>query len=106
MVPGTSCPEESPPKTRGKNRVRDIKKNNTEPVISAICHPYGRNIGSKGGCVPSTNSIVPTVTKRAQVIARVAIAFLICGGFARLRADKNKVVGDRKSTRLNSSHRC
>jgi len=39
------------------------------------------------------NSIVLTVTKRAQVVARVAIAFLICGGFARLRADKNRMVG-------------
>ncbi len=39
------------------------------------------------------NRNVPTVTKRAQAIERVAIAFLICGGFARLRANKKRVVG-------------
>ncbi len=93
MVSGMSCPDEKLHEPKALSRVRDIEKNNTEPVISAICHPYGRNIGSKGGCDPSVNRRVPIVIKRAQVIARVAIAFLICGDFVRLRANKNRLVG-------------
>src|SRR5207253_11036637 len=37
IVSGTSCPDKNPPKPKGQSRVRDIRKNNTEPVTSAIC---------------------------------------------------------------------
>ena len=93
IVSGRSCPEENLTELRVNASVVDIKKNNTEPTINAISQPYGRDTGRTGGCAPSANKTVPTVTKRAQVTESIAREFLTCAGFARLRADRNKLVG-------------
>jgi hypothetical protein len=88
-----SCPEENLTALRVNASVVDIKKNSTDPVMNAISHPYGRLTGRTGDCVPSANKTVPTVTKRAHVTESIAKEFLTCDGFARLRADRNRLVG-------------
>ena len=76
IVSGISCPDENLAEPRLNALVVDIRKNNTDPVMKAISHPYGREIGSTGGCAPSVNKTVPTVTKRAHVTESMAKEFL------------------------------
>jgi hypothetical protein len=93
IVSWISCPDENLTALRVNASVVDIKKNNTEPVMNDISHPYGSDTDKSGGCAPSANKTVPTVTKRAQVTESMAIEFLTCDGLARFRADRNKTVG-------------
>lgn len=93
MVSGRSCPDENLTELSVNASVVDIRKNSTEPVMNPISHPYGRDIGRTGGCAPSANKTVPSVTKRAHVTESIAREFLTCDGLARLLADRNKLVG-------------
>jgi hypothetical protein len=93
IVSEMSCPDENLTALRVNASVVDIKKNRTEPVTNAISHPYGTDTGRTGGCAPSANKSVPTVTKRAQVTDRMAKEFLTCNGFALLLAERNSPVG-------------
>ena len=76
MLSGRSCPDENLTVLRVNASVVDIRKNSTEPVMNAISHPYGRDIGRTEGCAPSVNKTVPTVTKRAHVTESMAREFL------------------------------
>src|SRR5690348_3079245 len=109
MVSGTSCPDENLTALRVNASAVDIKKKRTEPETNAISHPYGTDTGRTGGCAPSANKSVPTVTKSAHVTESNAMEFLTCGGLARLRAERNKLVGytvaTESRTRVNGRNR-
>jgi hypothetical protein len=93
IVSWISCPDENLTAVKVNASVVEIKKINTELVTNDISHPYGSDTGRTGGCAPSANKTVPTVTKRAQATESMAIEFLTCDGLARFRADRNKPVG-------------
>src|SRR5438093_5008497 len=93
MVSGSSWPEENLTEPRGVASPIDIVKKRTDPTKNASSHAAGRDTGSTGGCAPRANKKVPSVTKSNQVMERVAIALLTCGGLARFPAARNSVVG-------------
>ena len=93
MVSGSSWPDGNLTEPSGVASLIDIAKKRTDPVKNANSHAAGMDTGSTGGCAPRANRKVPSVTKRNQVVERVAIALLTCGGLARLPAARNRVVG-------------
>ena len=93
MVSGSSWPDGNLTEPSGVASLIDIAKKRTDPVKNANSHAAGMDNGSTGGCAPRANRKVPSVTKRNQVMERVAIALLTCGGLARLPAARNSVVG-------------
>src|SRR5438034_8809441 len=80
IVSGSSWPDENLTEPRGVASPIDIAKKRTDPVKNANSHAAGMDTGSTGGCAPRANRKVPSVTKSNQVMERVAIALLTCGG--------------------------
>src|SRR5438046_7195251 len=93
IVSGSSWPDENLTEHREVASLIDIAKKRTDPVKNANSHAAGMDTGSTGGCAPRANRKVPSVTKSNQVMERVAIALLTCGGLARFPAARNSVVG-------------